>query len=473
MNTKKIYIMASHDWSMRYGMMEFVKFLDPTITYKGEEYKIELGRVVAEPIRCGDNLNHIADFIVDRTIHWNDYYKCWAQQAMNSQMKIVNHSHTFANYDKHSTYDLMARLVLPEDYFPTTVLLPQFEPYMEDQEKDAHWKAEQRYIIEHTRYGWDPERTTTDWDAVHKKMRDYENFMRSNVEVRKLFYPAHKYIAEAMEKCFNNTYPVFFKKPFGGGGSDVYKIHSLEALYQKYDETEGKVFHLQEAIEEYDLFIRCMAIGPQVLPMTYEAEKPLHQHYHPEKLRVESNMFNRLENYVLFINAYHRWTYNSFEALIKGGRISPIDFANACPDSKFTSLHVHFPWLLNALLKWFTFCAVTEMDMRIDLEEEQYLSILNDDTRSQHEKYEEVAAMSRAYFQIDKFDAFCEDNFKDLDEKMIQFYDSNVDNLISYAISMSEFPQEEHAQLIHYYKDMMENYFRKNAKEYLTTVITT
>lgn len=473
MKTRTIKIMASYDWSMRHGMIEFVKFLDLHVKHKGEMYKIDLGRIIARPLKCGELLNNEADFVVDRTIHWNTYYKCWAQQAMNSQMKMANHSNTFANYDKHSTYDLMARLIHPKDHFPVTVLLPQFSPYTPEQKKQKEWKLKQELILKHTKNGWDEKKKHIDWQKVNHEMERYTKFQVQGEEVRKLFYVSGNYLADTVEKHFNNKFPIFMKKVRGGGGSDVYKIHSLEELYRLYDEvSDEQVFHLQEAIEDYDIFIRCMAIGPQVLPMKFQPDAPFHQHYSPEKIMVEEGLFKRLENYVLFINAYHRWTYNSFEALIKNNVISPIDFANGCPDSNFTSLHVHFPWLLCALLRWFTFCAVTDMDMRIDLQENEYLSILNSRTLDQEQKYTQCSAISKDYFSIDKFNEFCRENFKDLEDKMIEFYDHKFYDLIGLAIARSDFPKHEHGQFFNYYKDMMDTHFRKNAKEYLKTVKT-
>ncbi len=468
---KKINIMASYDWSMRAAMMNFLNFLDPVITYKKDKYKLELGRIVAKPLRAGARLNDESDFIVDRTVHWNDYYKFFAQQAINCQMRIANHSNTFHTHDKHATYDLITRALHPSDRLPVTVLLPQFRPYTEEQEKQQLWEYEQELIIGNTKFGWDEHRRHIDWEEVNKKMERTIRWKKKNKIMYDQFYCKGNYLLETVEKEFKGQFPLFLKKAFGGGGSEVFKVHSMDELYYQYDQTGSKSFHLQEAIENYDNFVRCMAIGPQVLPMEFQPDKPLHEHYSPAKLKLDKDVCDRTINYVLFINAYYRWTYNSFEALIKDGSIHPIDFANACPDSNFTSLHVHFPWLICALVKWVSYCAVTEKDMRIDMEQNKYLKILNDPSVPQIEKYNHQVKLSKEYFEIEKFNDFCEKNFPDIEDKMVEFYDKHFDEIIAYAIEMSDFPEGEQERFYHYYKDMMDNIFRANAKEYLTTVI--
>ncbi len=468
---KKVMLFASHDWSLRHGMRAFMDYYDPAITWQGKTYKLDLGRIIAEPIICGENLREKADLVVDRTVHWNNYYKCWGQSAINCQMGIVNHPNTFDNHGKHVTYDLMARAMHPKDYFPKTVLLPQFNPYTEDQRKEELWQLRQGLILSNTKYGWDPNRRVTDWDQVNQDMESYKRHMARHKLVREQFYYPGNYLKHVIEDIFENKFPLYLKKVRGGGGADVFKINSLDELYEKYDETEGRTFHLQEAIEDFEVFIRCMAIGPQILPIKFLPDTPLHEHYSPDKLQVNKEIFGRVSNYVKLINAFFRWTYNSYECLVKDGVIMPIDFANACPDSNFTSLHVHFPWLICALVKWLSFCAVTQKDMGIDLEQKRYLDVINDPNVSQLEKYEHHCKVSNEYFEIPKFQEFCEKNFKNIDERMVDFIEHYLDEIVGLAIEFSDFPKYEHKKFFWEYKNVMKNVFLPNAEKYLTTVI--
>ncbi len=465
--TKKISIMASHDWTLRRTLTEFIDFINPVFKWNGHDYQIQLDRVIARPIQAGSDVAQGIDLIVDRTTHWNPYYKYWGHQAINSLARIINHTFTFSVYDKHATYDLMARFIHPSDRFPKTVLIPQFNPWTPDQVKDYWWKREQELIIQNTRYGFDEKRRQTDWQKVRHDLQHEQRFYRRSQIVREQFYYSGEYLKEVVADVFENKFPLYLKKAFGGGGSKVFKIHDLDELYEKYDQTGDESYHIQEGIDPYDFFYRAMGIGPIVFPMRFQPDEPHFKHYSEEKVVMDREMFQRLETYVLFINAYHRWTYNSFESLLKDGKLHPIDFANACPDSQFLSLHVHFPLLVCNLLKWLAFCAVTEKDMRIDMEMTKCLKILNNPDIPQEEKYGFARKYAEDYFEIEKFQEFCALNCGHYEEQMIHYYDRHFDEIIRYSLEFSDFPPNEYDKFYAHYKHLMENIWRPNAAFYL------
>ena len=72
--------------------------------------------------------------------------------------------------------------------------------------------------------------------------------------------------------------------------------------------------------------------------------------------------------------------------------MQPIDFANACPDSKVTSLHYHFPWLVKAILRWTVFCAATTRKPRRNLDWAPFFEIADDPSLSFDEKLERQMA---------------------------------------------------------------------------------
>jgi hypothetical protein len=118
-----------------------------------------------------------------------------------------------------------------------------------------------------------------------------------------------------------------------------------------------------------------------------------------------------------------------------------------------------------------SFVVVTDFNMCLDTEHEEYFKVLRDPEIPQVEKYEFCNKKSRDYFHIEKFQEFCDKNWKGLEEKMVDFYDNNVDRIIERAIRYSDFPKEEHGKFVWQYKNLMETTFRKDPHAYLSTVI--
>ena len=71
-------------------------------------------------------------------------------------------------------------------------------------------------------------------------------------------------------------YPHFMKPYDGGGWVGVTKIDDEQALRDAYDKSGRKVMQLQEAILPFDLFVRCVGLGPQVRVVNYDPSAPLH-----------------------------------------------------------------------------------------------------------------------------------------------------------------------------------------------------
>ena len=462
---KTIKGLPNPDWQLWSTFAEFMDYFAPVVSWGGQRYRFETGVIRPQLLACGSDLRAAADLVVDNgSSHWLPYFQNWAQSAVNSGVRFLNNGQTYRTLDKHNCYDVLSRAMHPRDRHPVTVLLPEFYPYTADQEAQMWWEREQKARAEHTRFGFDPAQRQTDDGAVQEALRGFGALQGRIRQMRGAYYPITNYLGEAVKQYFNGRFPLYLKTAYGFGGTDVYRVDSLEDLYAAYDRTEGKAFHLQEAIGEYDLFVRCMAVGPQVLPMEYRPAEPFHLRYGEQLPVIEAATAGRLRDYVLFVDSYHRWNHNSFEALTRDGRIYPIDYANACPDSSLTSLHVHFPWLICAMVRWCTFVVAADVDLRADLEQKRYSAILNSPTLCPEQRYEACAELSRDYFRAEEFAEYCDRNMSELPDAMICFYDERGGGLVERLIQDSDFPPSEHERFIGEYRAKMDAHFLPGAR---------
>jgi hypothetical protein len=218
-------------------------------------------------------------------------------------------------------------------------------------------------------------------------------------------------------------YPLFMKPYDGGGWAGVSRVDDEAALREAYEKSDRFVMHLQKGVLPYERFCRCIGLGPQTKVIDYDPSAPLHQRYLESYDFVTAEQQSLLEDITLTINAFFGWDFNSCEALLKDGDWHPIDFANPCPDSQVTSLHVHFPWLVLAKLRWALFCAATKRPFRQTLDWAPFQKLARREL-PYREKIAGYARIARERFESERFEEFCATHLAHLDELALEYFAS-------------------------------------------------
>jgi hypothetical protein len=218
-------------------------------------------------------------------------------------------------------------------------------------------------------------------------------------------------------------YPLYMKPYDGGGWRAVTRIKDSAAMKKAYDESGKSVMHLQQSVEGFDLFVRCIGFGPQSHCVLYDASAPLHDRYTMKTGFMSAKDEEHLRKVTMTINAFFGWDFNSCEALRQRGTWVPIDFANPCPDSQVTSLHFHFPWLVKSYLRWTIFCAATKRKMRKNLDWQPFYEVAAQEL-TYREKLDKYAAIAEERFESARFEEFCAKHLGHLDEVTSEFFTS-------------------------------------------------
>lgn len=354
-------------WPLCYEAI--LKRLDSKVIWNGEEVRLDVDRVTLEPFDLAQDCTY--DVVLDRLTHWYLATREWIKKSvLMDDLYVFNNPWSIQSMEKHTTYAAMLRLGMP---VPRTYMVP---PKSYDEHPD-----------------------------LRRTLKSYA----------KLF--DLRAIGEEM------GYPMFMKPYDGGGWRGVSMIRNEQELRQRYEESGKQLMHLQEAIDPFDSFVRCIGIGPQTHMVKYDPDAPLHNRYTLERDFVSEEEASLLRDTTLTINAFFGFDFNSCEALRSNGVWHPIDFANACPDSQITSLHYHFPWLVIANLKWSIFCAVTRRKMRMNPDWRPFYEIADKDL-PYREKLRQYAAHAEEIFEVEKFEEFCATALKDLDEIAWDFFGS-------------------------------------------------
>ena len=378
------------------------------VSYRGRTFEIQTERVHIHPFSLRDPVRH--DVVIDRLAWWHPNPREWLKKAaLMNDVYLLNNPFSFQSMEKHSAYCAMIRLGLN---VPETVLVPQ------------------------------------------KVGPDNERYQRTAQKYHDLFdLPA---IAREV------GYPLFMKPFDGGGWRGVSKVDDEAALMQAYDASGQTMMHLQRGLVDYEVFVRSLGIGPQVISLRYDPGQPMHARYSVAHDFLTPEQGREAVTVTKIINAFFRWDFNSCESILKNGTLWPMDFANACPDIALTSLHYYFPWTLKSLYAWSVFCAVTERPMYVTLNLKPYFDIADSD-RSYEEKLAAYEQLADEHFETERFAEFRATVLRDLDEAMWDLVGSEEFRGIIRGAVGATFPEHEREQFSAHFQGLLEHWHSAEA----------
>ena len=389
---------TEEDWSQTFE--ELIRRLDLSIEHGGQTHRFTTERVTIEPFDLRARPRY--ELVVDRLAHWYYVPREWLKKvALMNGVYLMNNPFTFQSMEKHAAYCAMIRLGL---HVPETWLMPHKSP------------------PEDARFAYTADRYNRPFD-----------------------------IHEVAEKI---GYPLYMKPFDGGAWVGVSRVDGPEDLQRCYDESGSRIMHLQEAVD-FDVFVRSLSIGGDTMVMRFEPDRPQHDRYQVTHDFLSDQVGREVVTIGRTVNAFFRWEFNSCETLVSGDRVSPIDYANACPDVSLTSLHYYFPWAMKALVRWAVFCTATDRQMRINLDPLRWFEIADDPDRTYEDKLDAYSHLTDEYFERDDYQAFCERHLGHLDEVAAELIaDPWFDDLLVTTVR-STFPEHEHEHFIAHYRGLL------------------
>jgi len=380
--------------------------LDLHIKLDGTEHAVKTRRIKCRPYNTL-TAKTTCKAILNRGAHWNPHHNSFFTLVAH-KVYLVNDMNSFKAIDKNIGYGQMAELGFK---IPRTWAIPQ---------------------------------------------QDYSGFFKSDRVNPDLIFRDHELFS--LEEIGEQVgYPAYLKPQDGGGWVGVVKVKNAQELIDAYNKSGSRPQNLQENIE-YREFVRTVGVGPQLMPMHYNASA---EHSHDRYLRnanqaVDPAFLNAAEHKEVsqlckIVNAFYKWDHNSCEALIdNNGDIRPIDFANAYPDSTMISLHFYFPDLVKAMVRWLTFCSVTNRVKPVPyaFDWRDYFEVKNKAEKegmSYHDKLAAYEKIADRYFDTEKFQAFCDKHLQDFDEKALAYFESD-DFLRILVLEVKNYFKSSHEQ---------------------------
>jgi len=280
----KVGVIVGREWSFPPAFIEEVNSRSAE-TGVTAEYATLGGSMMNEPVPYR--------VLVDRISHEVPYYRLHLKNAALQGVKVVNDPFMWTADDKYFGASLLAKLNIPT---PRTVALPNKE-YVEG--------------------------------IVHDE------------SLRNLAFPLDwERLVESV-----GGFPVVLKDAHGGGWKEVYVVHSMEELWEKYDQTGQLCMILQEFIA-WENYARCMVLGQEkVRVMKYDPT--INRGTYSEEHDYSQDLYDKIYGYSLDICKAFGYDMNTCEFAVKDGVPYAIDFMNPAPDMDINSLgQNHFDWMV-------------------------------------------------------------------------------------------------------------------------------
>lgn len=368
--TRRIGLSLGADVCWPIAFTQILERLDLAIPWEGDTLRFEAERMTIDPFHLREPVKY--HVVMDRLTHWYHTRREWIKKAVIlDDVYVFNNPWSVQSMEKLTTYSCMIRLGFP---VPDTWLVP---PHSYDEMADLEVTLE-RYARHF------------DLGAIGREL----------------------------------GYPMFMKPYDGGGWRAVSRLADESALREAYDRSGKLVMMLQEAIDPFDRFVRCVGLGPQTRVILYDPSAPLHERYTMEKDFLDEGERYLIDGMTLVINAFHGWDFNSCECLRREGVWHPIDFANPCPDSQVTSLHYHFPWLIKANLRWAVFAAATRRGMKT-VEWQPYFDAV-EEGMTLKERIDALLPLAHQRFDTEQFEEFCDEHLGHLDEVTWEWFGTDA-----------------------------------------------
>jgi hypothetical protein len=396
---------TEEDWPTAYETL--VSRVGP-LKHRGETHTLCTERIVNEPFDLRYEPRY--SLVIDRLAWWYDLPRAWLKKvSLMDDVYLLNNPFTFQAMEKHSAYCALMRLGIR---VPDTWLIPHKEPA-----------------------------PIPPFEYMAAKFPAVASRYNASFDLED--------IGAAL------GYPLYMKPFDGGQWVGVSRVGSPDELRARYDESGERLMHVQRALEDFEVFARSLSIGPETMVMKFRPDRPMHDRYEVAHDFLTPELGWEIVTISQLVNAFFRWEFNSCETIVKDGVAYPIDFANASPDVALTSLHYYFPWAIAALVRWTAFCTITRRSMRINQDTRSYFETGDLADVSYEDKLREYRRLSDAYFQVDDYRSFCEEQLAHLDEIVVEYVESpEFDSLLVQTVT-ALFPPHEHEHFIAHFRGLL------------------